>query len=49
MNNKFKIFLSGGITGLNDEDCKKWREYIVKYLNSNHKDIIYVPSFILYS
>jgi len=30
MNNKFKIFLSGGITGLNDEDCKKWRDYITE-------------------
>lgn len=34
MSNKFKIFLSGGITGLNDEDCKKWREYIVKYFSN---------------
>lgn len=30
MSNKFKIFLSGGITGLNDEDCKKWRDYVTK-------------------
>lgn len=30
MNNKFKIFLSGGITGLNNEDCKKWRDYITE-------------------
>ncbi len=33
MNSKFKIFLSGGITGLNNEDCKKWREYIVEYFS----------------
>lgn len=34
MNNKFKIFLSGGITGLNDKDCKEWRDYIsVEFLD----------------
>lgn len=45
MNSRFKIFLSGGITGLNDEDCKKWREYIVKYFSNwcfNETDYIIV-------
>lgn len=31
MNNKFKIFLSGGITGLSAKECKDWREYISGY------------------
>lgn len=30
MNSKFKIFLSGGITGLDNEDCKKWRDYVTR-------------------
>lgn len=28
LNSRFKVFLSGGITGLNNEDCKIWRDYI---------------------
>lgn len=34
MNNKFKIFLSGGITGLNAKECKEWRDYIEIYFQT---------------
>lgn len=30
MNNKFKIFLSGGITGLNTKECKKMERLFTK-------------------
>ena len=28
LSSRFKVFLSGGITGLNNEDCKAWRDFI---------------------
>lgn len=41
---KIKIFLSGGITGLDAEESKKWREYIQRYFALyRHDNIIINP------
>jgi len=43
MDSKFKIFLSGGITGLSDDESSKWREAICDFYSSYENCIIVNP------